>query len=402
MSEADIHVAPSRLFGVVDIPSRARDGVYEFSIELTNSPQIVAPLVVLSEIVQRNLLNVEGAEQNRIHAYRHLSDGNTQQALSELLSAEGAYDDAGWEHDAVDTMLERAFILGPLKPAEARDISRHALGRLNRLGLACRRIGSWGRAGIYFRRAKSLAEELKDAKEIAINTNNIGEVLLYLRFTDEHLIDEAESNFRSVLEYAQKANDEAIAAIAHENLATIGGLRQQFPSAIQELRIARGLMKEPHDAVGIRRIDQKLQVLSAALETGQQVPVTIDPRARTLNEAIQQIVNRVRPLADRQDLDLRTDSPEDVPLAQFDASQLVRSLDVLLTNALAFASPGATLMVITRIEPQGDRMGVRIRVTGCDRHISSEDFRRVFENLPFFERPVHNQELSLWIPARQA
>ena len=117
-------------------------------------------------------------------------------------------------------------------------------------------------------------------------------------------------------------------------------------------------------------IDSLLQV--ARIESDELV---LDLRPISLLPLINDTVNRLRLLAEQNDIALELDTPAELPTIQGDGMKLERVLDNLLDNALKYTPEGGLITVVVRpVDGQ-----VEVRVTDTGPGIPLEYQERIFE-----------------------
>lgn len=93
--------------------------------------------------------------------------------------------------------------------------------------------------------------------------------------------------------------------------------------------------------LGMRElVDDLLDV--AAIQTGR---LDLQPTSVDLRQVAQDVVDRLAPLAERKQVLLTANLPSTGTLAEADPSKLAQVLDNLVTNAIKFSHPGATVTV---------------------------------------------------------
>lgn len=397
-SEVDLRVVGEAVEGVLIVPEGAGEGVYEVVLSVPELGQTLAPLLVLSEETELSVTETSKADETRSEAYRLVAEQRTEEALQLLEEAEKIYRDAGWEHFEVDAMLERVHLLQARRPDEAHRVSVLALGKLNRLGLESWSRTSWGRAGVYFRRAKALARDLNEPREGAVNASNLGEVLVYMRFVDDAFVEEARENFAAALSYATAAGDQLVEATARENLAATYWLRHEFTAALTELTRALELFQQLRANDAVERISEKAERLGAIRASGRMDRVRTDPQLPTLGDILHDVVGRLRVSAEERRINVGVQVPPGLPVPGVDPWRLDRFLELFLKNMLAFTPAGSVLILSARLAPEHGRVGVRIEISGIEGTLPPEALERLFEPLVTPERIEGGATLSFWMP----
>jgi two-component system phosphate regulon sensor histidine kinase PhoR len=167
-----------------------------------------------------------------------------------------------------------------------------------------------------------------------------------------------------------------VANISHELRTPIAAI-QLLVETLQE-----GALADPEMApMFVSRIGLEVSHMSqmvsellelSAIESGQ-LSVRVAPVPVT---ELLVAVERLRPLADERQLELRDEIAPDTPLVLCDATRLGQVMRNLVHNAIKFTPPGGRITVTA-----GPGDGDRVRLTVCDTGvgIAPEDQRRIFE-----------------------
>ncbi len=192
---------------------------------------------------------------------------------------------------------------------------------------------------------------------------------------DARLAELAEHNV--ALFEANKLKSQFLSNVSHElrtPLASIIGFAELLREASSTEggrmhRFAENIMSSGRMLLGL--INDLLDL--AKIEAGKLElhPTTIDMRALAQN-----LIDFIRPLADKKSLQLVADLPEDVPTISSDPGRIQQILYNLLSNAVKFTPEGG--LVELRLGKHDDEhVFVRVRDTGIG--IPEADLPRVFE-----------------------
>jgi signal transduction histidine kinase len=123
----------------------------------------------------------------------------------------------------------------------------------------------------------------------------------------------------------------------------------------------------------LRLVDGLLHI--SRLESGQML---IEKTPLAIRPMLEEVVQRVGPLADRAQIDLRTTIESGLPLLEGSPILLDRVVHNLLDNAIKFTPDGGDVHLWARQDPQGDPTAVLIGVTDTGPGIPAEDQSRLF------------------------
>jgi two-component system, NarL family, sensor histidine kinase BarA len=112
----------------------------------------------------------------------------------------------------------------------------------------------------------------------------------------------------------------------------------------------------------------------AKIEAGK---VELHRTTFAVHDLCEDLVDFMRPLADKKQLTLNVDLPEDLPLMTSDPGKLRQVLYNLLSNAVKYTPEGGTVAFSAELSPVGSR--VRLAVSDTGPGISPEDQERIFE-----------------------
>jgi two-component system phosphate regulon sensor histidine kinase PhoR len=112
----------------------------------------------------------------------------------------------------------------------------------------------------------------------------------------------------------------------------------------------------------------------ASIETGR---LHLKREPTDLNGLIEVVQDRMRPLADANDIELGLEAAEDLPMASVDGKRISEVLVNLIHNALKYTPGGGRVTVSTEALPGHRLLAVHVADTGVG--INEEDLPRVFE-----------------------
>ena len=126
-------------------------------------------------------------------------------------------------------------------------------------------------------------------------------------------------------------------------------------------------------------VDALTQMVQELLELSRiesgQVPFRFRPVP--VSEIVLAPVERMQPLAAREQIDLVVDLPPRLPRVYADAERVHQVIANLVHNALKFSPEGASINISASVEPRGDQVTISVIDTGIG--IPAQDRDRIFE-----------------------
>jgi two-component system phosphate regulon sensor histidine kinase PhoR len=167
-----------------------------------------------------------------------------------------------------------------------------------------------------------------------------------------------------------------VANVSHElrtPIASIKALSETLSDgAIEDPSVARNfLAKINTESEKLAQMVEELVELSQ-IESGQ---AALNSAPSRINEPIEHAVSRLKPLADRAGLTLKTAITPDLPQAMMDKDRIEQVLVNLIHNAIKFTHPMGKITVSAALEH--GKIFVSVADTGIG--ISEDDLPRVFE-----------------------
>lgn len=165
-----------------------------------------------------------------------------------------------------------------------------------------------------------------------------------------------------------------LAGVAHELRTPLTILKANFEG------LRDGIIEATPDQVAsmTEEIDRMTKLVGdlrdlTLLEAGQ---LKLDKADIDLNDAISNVVQRVKPLAAGQEVTVGADLAGGLPLVQADVVRMTQVLDNLLLNAVKYTSPGGRAIVKT--SRVGDSVAIEVIDNGAG--IDAEDLPHIFEH----------------------
>ncbi len=168
---------------------------------------------------------------------------------------------------------------------------------------------------------------------------------------------------------------EQLAAVVHDIKAPLGGM---------QLRCEQLLEDEPPPAMAaalasvVDSCDRLNLYLVNVLTAAQAAERPIAPRREVVlvGGLVEDVAERLRPLAQRRRIDLRTEVARDVPPLQGDPVLLERALLNLASNAVSATPPGGSVLLFARRADGGVELGARDTGPGFRNFSPDEAFAR--------------------------
>jgi len=182
----------------------------------------------------------------------------------------------------------------------------------------------------------------------------------------------------SELRRLQRIRAEFIDNLSHELRTPLTNVRLLTETLARDLdrtdlppRVRDGILKIDVESGHLVQMVNELLDLSKIEQGG--APLHLD--VVDIGEVIHGTVERLRLFADRQDVQLETDVPRDLPIVRGDDERLGQMLVNLLHNAVKFSPSGATVTV--RAAVSGDEVIIAVEDRGVG--IPAGDIDRIFE-----------------------
>jgi two-component system phosphate regulon sensor histidine kinase PhoR len=163
---------------------------------------------------------------------------------------------------------------------------------------------------------------------------------------------------------------------AHElrtPIASIKALSETLTDgAIEDRAVARSFLEKINtESDKLSQMVQELVELSQ-IESGQ---AALNKTVSEINEPIEHAVSRLRPLADRAGVTLKTEVTPELPSIMLDKERIEQVLVNLIHNAIKFTRPTGKIIVSAILQDR--RIVVSVADTGTG--ISEDDLPRIFE-----------------------
>lgn len=193
------------------------------------------------------------------------------------------------------------------------------------------------------------------------------------------------------IQRADTARREFVANVSHELRTPLAGLKAVVETleagALSDPDAAHDFLRRADAEVDrlIHLVDELLQL--ARLEAG----IAMQPTAVKPGEVLASVVERFAHQAERAQVALVLDLPEQLPVLHADPAQLGRAIGNLVHNALKFTPAGGTVRITAREEPHA--LTIEVRDTG--RGIEPADLPRIFERFYVADRSRSRGETGL-------
>jgi two-component system phosphate regulon sensor histidine kinase PhoR len=178
------------------------------------------------------------------------------------------------------------------------------------------------------------------------------------------------------LRQAETVRREFVANVSHELRTPVAALKALVETlqdgALGEPDVARDFLARMHVEVdGLAQLVEELLELSR-IESGR-VALRLQPM--DLASVVATAVERLRPQAERQGLNVAVDLPSDLPTVQADSERIQQVIVNLVHNAVKFTPPGGRIAVTA--ERGNGEVAVSVADTGAG--ISPDALARLFE-----------------------
>jgi two-component system, OmpR family, phosphate regulon sensor histidine kinase PhoR len=178
------------------------------------------------------------------------------------------------------------------------------------------------------------------------------------------------------LRQAETVRREFVANVSHELRTPVAALKALVETlqdgALGEPDVARDFLARMHVEVdGLAQLVEELLELSR-IESGR-VALRLQPM--DLASVVATAVERLRPQAERQGLNVAVDLPSDLPTVQADSERIQQVIVNLVHNAVKFTPPGGRIAVSA--ERGNGEVAVSVADTGAG--ISPDALARLFE-----------------------
>lgn len=128
-----------------------------------------------------------------------------------------------------------------------------------------------------------------------------------------------------------------------------------------------------------REVDSLTQMVQELLELSRiesgKVPLRLSPV--DVRDVIAPAVERLQPQAERNELELLVDLPDELPTVLADAARVQQVITNLVHNAIKFTPSGGQIRITTRYDNEGGMVIISVRDTGVG--IPDVDLPRIFE-----------------------
>ncbi len=173
--------------------------------------------------------------------------------------------------------------------------------------------------------------------------------------------------------------------VAHEirnPVMTIGGFAQRIEKTIKGnpsvAHYANIILEEATRLENlVRQVQEFSNILFVMLVPGD------------IRNVLDRLIEKYRPVAQEQGIQLLTDLPEGFPFIRLDRAQLLKALSNVVENALESMSKGGKLEI--KAWQEGNHLQIQISDSGCG--ISKEDLESVYD--PFFTSKTRGAGMGL-------
>ena len=208
-------------------------------------------------------------------------------------------------------------------------------------------------------------------------TSDPAQVLGLLLSSFEELIrtNEELQKSKQRAEAATRARDEVLATVSHDLKNPVGTI---YTSATLLLDIPLPPDAQQRQIDIIRRTAQRMDRLImdlldvSSMEAGR---FSVEPHPESLRSLVNEARELFAAVAAGQEVDLRTDVPDDDVMVQADRGRVLQVLSNLIGNAVKFTPAGGSVTVIARREDGH----ARVTVSDTGSGIAEENLSRIFD-----------------------
>jgi signal transduction histidine kinase len=189
------------------------------------------------------------------------------------------------------------------------------------------------------------------------------------------------------LKQTDELRRELVANVSHDLRTPLASLT----GYIETLQLKEGRLtekeREQYLAIARRQSDRLGRLVEELFELARLESQDIEPELEPfpLPELVQDVVQGFRLEAERENIDLELQRPDDVPLVSADIGLIQRALQNLIGNALTHTDEGGRVTVA--IEPRDRRVAVRVADTGCG--IPDAELEQIFDR--FYQARTQGQ-----------
>lgn len=185
-----------------------------------------------------------------------------------------------------------------------------------------------------------------------------------------------------------KASDmlrrEMVANVAHDLRTPLTSLQGYLETLLMKEGNLTSVEKRDYLMTAIKRSDQLGKLISGLFELAKLDSPDVQVRFETfsLDELVQDVLQKFRLAAEKRKIGLRMDMADDLPAVYADIGLSERVFENLVENALRYTPPGGSITVSA--EPESGHIKVRVSDTGSG--IPPEDIPHLFDRLYYRER----------------
>ncbi len=186
------------------------------------------------------------------------------------------------------------------------------------------------------------------------------------------------------LKASDKLRREMVANIAHDLRTPLTSLQGYLETLLMKEGTLTAVEKRDYLMTAIKRSDQLGKLISGLFELAKldSPDVRVRFEAFSLDELVQDILQKFRLAAEKKKISLRMNMADDLPAVYADIGLSERVFENLIENALRSTPHDGSITVSA--EPESGRIKVRVSDTGSG--IPAEDIPHLFDRLYYRER----------------
>ena len=283
-------------------------------------------------------------------------------------------------HDSVVQRLRGSHILSLILSTTAAALIAAAIAGVVLFSNLTRRLRTLAGVMNDFRRSDFTKPVRLDARNVA------GDEIDTLAETFTAMSDRIIQQIMT-LKQTDELRRELVANVSHDLRTPLASLT----GYIETLQLKEGSLsekeREQYLAIARRQSERLGRLVEELFELARLESQDMEPELEPfpLPELVQDVVQGFRLDAERRNIDLGMERPDQVPLVSADIGLIQRALQNLIGNALNHTEAGGRVTV--DIEPRGDKVAVRVADTGCG--IPDSELEQIFNR--FYQARTNGQ-----------
>ncbi len=186
------------------------------------------------------------------------------------------------------------------------------------------------------------------------------------------------------LKASDRLRREMVANIAHDLRTPLTSLQGYLETTLMKEGTLTSAEKHDYLMTALRRSDQLRKLITGLFELSKLDSPDVQVRFESfsLDELVQDVLQKFRLAAEKKKVNLRMDIADDLPAAQADIGLTERVFDNLIENALRYTPPDGSIIV----SAENKNTRIRVRVSDTGQGIPPEEIPHLFDRLFYRER----------------